>query len=298
MHPHRIDVLDRADDDGVVRLVADHLHLEFLPAEERLVDQDLADGRGFEPAPADCLVILAVIGDAAAGAAQGEGRPDDRRQADLCQRIHGGPDACADVVLAVRPLRRADDGGARVLQPDPLHRLAEQLAVLGHFDGGAVGADQLDPELLQDAHVGQRHGGVEPGLPAHRRQQRVGAFLLDDPGHHFRRDRLDVGCVRHLRIGHDGGGVRVDQDDPVALFLQRLAGLSAGIVELASLADDDGPRADDHDRGDVGAFRHKLFPGRISGAWAERERRTRERVIAILRARARKGSRAPDYTGG
>ncbi len=33
MHTHRVEVLDRANDDAVVRLVANRLHLIFLPAE-------------------------------------------------------------------------------------------------------------------------------------------------------------------------------------------------------------------------------------------------------------------------
>ena len=43
---HRVDVLDRADDDGVVRAVAHDLELELLPAGHRLLDQDLGDGAG------------------------------------------------------------------------------------------------------------------------------------------------------------------------------------------------------------------------------------------------------------
>jgi hypothetical protein len=62
------------------------------------------------------------------------------------------------------------------------------------------------------------------------------------------RDRLDIGRVGKLRIGHDRRRVGVDQDDPVALLLQRLAGLGAGIIELARLADDDRAGADDQDR--------------------------------------------------
>jgi hypothetical protein len=46
VHAHRIEVLDRADDDDVVVAVAHHLELEFLPAGDRLLDQDLADRRG------------------------------------------------------------------------------------------------------------------------------------------------------------------------------------------------------------------------------------------------------------
>ena len=55
-------------------LVAHHLHLEFLPAEHRLLEQHLAGGRGVEAAGHDLLELLAVVGDAAAGAAEREGR--------------------------------------------------------------------------------------------------------------------------------------------------------------------------------------------------------------------------------
>ena len=68
------------------------------------------------------------------------------------------------------------------------------------------------------------------------------------------RDRLDIGCVRRVRIGHDRGRVRIDEDDAIALLAQRLARLHPGIVELASLPDNNGPRADDQDRVDIGAF--------------------------------------------
>ena len=67
------------------------------------------------------------------------------------------------------------------------------------------------------------------------------ALLHDDLGDDLGRDRLDIGPVRHVGIGHDGGGIGVDEDDPVALRAQRLAGLRPGIIELARLADDDRP---------------------------------------------------------
>ena len=69
-----------------------------------------------------------------------------------------------------------------------------------------------------------------------------GPLLLDDLGDDLRRDRLDIGGVGQIRIGHDRGRIGIDQHDPVALVLQRLAGLGAGIVELAGLADDDRAR--------------------------------------------------------
>jgi hypothetical protein len=57
-------------------------------------------------------------------------------------------------------------------------------------------------------------------------------------------------------VGHDRRRVGIDQDDAVALLAQRLAGLRAGVIELAGLADDDRAGADDQDAFDVGSFGH------------------------------------------
>ena len=107
----------------------------------------------------------------------------------------------------------------------------------------------------------KRQGAIERRLAAHGRQQGEAAgdgvaLLGDDLGDDLGRDRLDIGAVRHVGIGHDRRRIGVDQDDPVALGAQRLDGLGAGIVELAGLADDDRPGADDEDRRDVCPLRH------------------------------------------
>ena len=119
-----------------------------------------------------------------------------------------------------------------------------------------VGADHLDAVLGQHAVLVQVQRAVQRGLPAHGRQDRVGLFLGDDLLDHLPGDRLDVGHVGRLRVGHDRRRVAVDQDDLVALLAQRLAGLRAGVVELAGLADDDRAGADDEDALDVGALGH------------------------------------------
>ena len=49
VHAHRIEVLDRADDDDVVDAVAHDLELELVPAAHGLLDEDLAD-RGLREA--------------------------------------------------------------------------------------------------------------------------------------------------------------------------------------------------------------------------------------------------------
>ena len=120
------------------------------------------------------------------------------------------------------------------------------------------GADHLHAIVIEHARAMQRQRGVERRLPAHGRQDRVGALLLDDLGDEFGRDRLDIGRVRDVRVGHDRRRVRIHQDDPIAFFLQRLAGLGAGIVEFAGLSDDDGSGADDQDGVDICAFGHDL----------------------------------------
>jgi hypothetical protein len=83
---HRVEILDRADDDAVVRLVANDLHLVLLPAEHALLDEHLAGGGGVEPRSHDLDELALVVGDAAAGAAHGEGRADDGGQADVVER--------------------------------------------------------------------------------------------------------------------------------------------------------------------------------------------------------------------
>ena len=68
------------------RAVAHDLHLVLFPAEHRFLDQHLADRRGVDAALHDVEIFVAIVGDAAAGAAQGEGRADDGRQADMVER--------------------------------------------------------------------------------------------------------------------------------------------------------------------------------------------------------------------
>jgi hypothetical protein len=143
---------------------------------------------------------------------------------------------------------------------------------------------------------------LSAGLAAHRRQHRVGPLLGDDLLDHAPGDRLDVGRVGHLRVGHDRRRIAVDEDDAVALLAQRLAGLGAGVVELAGLADDDRPGADDQDRLQVGALRHApsrvvhqgdeaveqvadvVRPGRGLGVALEAERRLVDVRQALQRA--------------
>ena len=295
VHAHRIEVLDRADDDAIVLLVAHHLHLELFPAEHGFLDQDFVGRGGVEAAFDDVEELFLVVGDAAAGAAHGEGGADDRGQPDFGQRHQRLAErmllvALAALAFAERPLpfelfercagqllafgvvfvaigflqgRGIGEPRLRRLKPDLGHGLAEELAILGLVDGIRSGADHLDVELVERALPAQRQRAVQRGLAAHGRQQRKAArddvaFLLDDLGDDFGGDRLDIGGISQFRVGHDGGRIGIDEDDAVALFLQRLHRLGAGIVEFAGLADHDGTGADDQDGGDICSFGHQL----------------------------------------
>ncbi len=254
---HRIDVLDRTDDDAVVRAVADDFHLVFFPAEHRFFDQHFRARGGFEPARDNLFKLFLVVGDAAAGAAQREARPNDGGEAG-----HGEGGAGF--------LERVGDCRARGFDADFGHRVAKFQAVLGAVDDVGLGADQLDSMPCQGTIVEKFHRGVERGLPAHGRQQGVGSLAGDDFFDDLGGDRLDVGCVGEARVSHNGGGVGVYQDDAVTLGFQGFAGLSARVVKLACLADDDRSGADDHDGVDVGALGHSmtlLFDGHSGQSW-------------------------------
>ena len=232
MHPHRVEIFDGADDDAVVGAIPHHLHLEFLPAQHRFFDQHFADRRQIEAAFEDFHQFLAVVGDAAAAAAQSEGRPEDGRKADL-------------VVPGQRLFQVVGDHRAWSFQADFVHGLAEAVAVLGHVDGVGRSADHFHSVLLQHAVPDQVQRAIQRGLAAHGGQQGVGALAGDDVGNRPPMDRLDVHGIGHVGVGHDGGRIGVHQDDPVALLPQGFTGLRARIVELAGLTDHDGTGADD-----------------------------------------------------
>ena len=247
VHAHRVDVLDRADHHDVVVAVAHEFELVLFPAEHALLDQHLVH-RGFgEAAGREPVEFLVGVGQAGAEAAHGEGGADDDRQTEV-------GDGLADLVHGLA------DRAARYLAADGADDVLEPLPVLAPVDGLDVGADQFDVVPLQHAAFGQRDRGVERGLAAEGGQDGVGAFagdhLLDELGG----DRLDVGGVGELRVGHDRGRVGVDQRHPQALAAQHAAGLGAGVVEFAGLADHDRTGADDQDVLDVGALGHQRLP--------------------------------------
>ena len=100
-------------------------------------------------------------------------------------------------------------------------------------------------------------------------------------------ERLDVGAVGHVRVGHDRGRIRIDQHDLVAFFAQGLAGLRARIIELAGLANDDRAGADEQNLVNVVAARHgSFFPSSSPG-------QSRLWTLAAVDANRARGRRRP-----
>jgi hypothetical protein len=148
------------------------------------------------------------------------------------------------------------DRGDRNLEPDRLHRRPEELAVLRALDCVQPGPDQLDPELVQHARLGELRGEVERRLAAHRRQERVGPLALEHAEDALRIERLQVGAIGEPRVGHDRRRVRVDDDRAEAVLAEHLECLRARVVELAGLPDHDRAAADQADGRDVAAPGH------------------------------------------
>src|SRR5262249_18298598 len=100
------------------------------------------------------------------------------------------------------------------------------------------------------------HGRIQAGLPTKSRQKGVGTLALDDLGNHFPGNRFDISSVGHLRVGHDGRRVGVDQNDNVALLTESLARLGAAVIEFTSLAEEDGPEPNEENLAKVGFLWH------------------------------------------
>ena len=252
MNAHRVKVLNRADDDDVVAQVAHDFEFIFFPAEYRLFDQRFMDGRKIEATRENIEQFFAIIGNAAARAAQGETWPDDDGEANFAGKLQ----TIFEIV---------HQGRFGNIQADALHRIFEVETVFGFLDRGYVGPDELHVIFVEHAAIRKFDCKIQGCLPADRGQngdagtRRKLALDTDDLFQVLTRERLNVGSVGRLGIGHDGRRVRIRQHHFKALGLKCLASLRTGVVELSGLSDDDRAGAEDEDFGEVSAFGHLFF---------------------------------------
>ena len=228
---HGVHVFHGAHGDGVAQAVPHGLKFNFLPARDAFFHQYLGDGGGIQAAAGQLPQLLCILSDAASRPAQGIGRAHDDGVADPLRRRQG------------RLYGLRDLGGHAGLA-DLQHGIPEQLPVLRPLDGVHVRTQQPHAVFLQGAVPVELHGQRQRRLPAQARQQAVRPLLLDDAPQGLGVQGLQVDFVRQVLIGHDGGGVAVDQHHVDALLPQHPAGLGPGVIEFRRLADDDGPGAD------------------------------------------------------
>ncbi len=238
VNPHGIHILDGADDNHIIGMVPHHLQFIFLPSQHRFLQLDLADKRCIQTGLGHAVQLFHVVGHPAAGAAQREAGPDNQRESDLfCDCLH------LRKIVGKPALGNA--------QADLVHGVAEKLSVFGLVDGFNGGADQFHVVLFKYPCFGGFDGGVQSGLASQSGQHSIRPFRSDHLAQGVRCDRFDIDPVRGFRIGHDGGRIGVDEDHLESLFLQGFAGLGAGIVEFAGLADNNGTGPDDQDFFDI-----------------------------------------------
>ena len=186
------------------------------------------------PADGRCE-LLGVVGDAGAPAAQDVGGPDDDGQADASPP----PRRASSMVWAM------PDGGHR--EADLLH---------GHLELRRGPRRWRWPRRWRRCSSTPSRSSTPRSTSSMARfravwpprvgSSGVGPLPLDDLASSTSTvERLDVGGVGEVGVGHDRGRVRVGQDDPVALLAQHPAGLGARVVELAGLADHDRAGADE-----------------------------------------------------
>ena len=192
----------------------------------------------------DGFEFFLIVSDAAAGAAESEGGADDEGH---------GADVFGDGFGFLHRVGHAGDGE---IEADLDHGVFETLAVFAFVDSVGVGTDHANAVLVEGTGLEELDGDVEGGLSTEGGEKGIGLLLDDDLFDGLGRDGLDVGPLRELRVGHDGGRVGIDQNDLVSFFSEGLAGLGAGVVEFASLSDDNGACSDDENFFDAGILGH------------------------------------------
>ncbi len=226
VNSHRVHVLDETHGDHLVLSVSNDFELQLFPAENRFFHQDLPDETCRKASTHNRLELFGVVDDPSAGPTHGVGGADDERETQTLGNF-------------LRFAQTACDFAFRNLKSQPLHRIFERLAILTTLDRIHVDPDHPNALLFQDSRLRKLRGQVQPGLAPEVRQQRIGPLQPNNFGQAFQRQGLDIGDIGHPRVGHDRGGIGVDEQDFVTELSKGLACLGPRIVKLTGLPDHD-----------------------------------------------------------
>ena len=178
-----VDVFHGADSNDVAGSIAHGFKLDFLPAGDALLDENLRDRGHIKTGTGDDAQLFFVIRNTAAGAAERECGTDNDGITDLIRNGDGGFDIVCDF-------------GRNARLTDFLHGIAEQLSVLCLINRLNLCTEQTDTVLLQRTVTGQLHRNGKTRLTAKTCQQCVGTFLFDDTADGLGVQRFQINRVR------------------------------------------------------------------------------------------------------
>lgn len=200
-----VEVLHVANSDAVVVSIADNLILDFLPATERLLDQNL--GRKGQGARGQVLQLLGVGSETGTQTTQSVGRTDDDGVSNSLSSLQGLVDG-------------ADRNGFGDGDVDLVQGLGEKITVLTGLQGLDAGSQNANTVALEDTHAVHLHTQVQGGLTTEREEDTIGSLPLNDIGDILGGNGEVVHFIRELVIGLNRRNVGVDQD-----------GLDTGLLE-------------------------------------------------------------------
>src|ERR1019366_9406722 len=128
MHAHRIEIFDGTNDDDVIRHVAHHFKIEFLPANNGLFDKYATHRRSIKTMLHDLTELLLVPCNTAAGTAHRKARANNHWEPDRVNQL-----GCF--------FNRSNEPSTRHFETDGFHRGKEFLAILRALDGVGLCAD-------------------------------------------------------------------------------------------------------------------------------------------------------------
>ena len=164
VHAHGVDVLDEADGDHLVLGVADDLQLQLLPAQHRLLDQDLARSgwrrcRGWRrcAAPRRCRPARRRCRPWCRPGGRPPGSPARRRSSRPPRRCRPvslwGMSMPSCFIVSLKAMRSSPRSMASTLHADDLHAVLLQHAGLGQL--GARGSGPVWPPRLGSSASGR-----------------------------------------------------------------------------------------------------------------------------------------------
>ena len=241
---HGIEIFNGTDNHHVVLEIPHDLQFIFFPANQGLLDDHFRNHAGIEPGLCNAFHLLAVVGHATADPPQGKAGTNNDGISDFGSRLPGLVHVPGNPVFW-NPQTNAAHGIAELL---PVFRLED------HRQGCT---NHLHPQPLQNTCLSHLHSHVKTRLASQGREDGIRPLPLYHFFKYLRCNGFHVGAVGRLGVGHDRGGIAVDEDHLEALFHKGFTGLGTGIVKLTGLPDDDGAGTDDEDLLYVCSFWHE-----------------------------------------